>query len=304
KGKLDVVFANAGAAQPAPFGKISEEHYDAVFDINVKGLLFTVQKALALMPDGASIILNASIVASKGSPELSVYSASKAAVRSFARTWTMDLKDRRIRVNAVSPDFIDTPGLSNLLSSSGADLERQKMISNAVPFGRFGTPEEIAKAVVFLASDDSGYATGTELFVDGGFAQVEAANVEARGEARLSSVSKAVQDALMSVLRIPPDDFYQIIYVLPRNRFLHTPSFLGMSYSDDLILLDITFISGRPKETRLALLKALNDGIVAAAGISPDGLLVTFYEVPGENISFGRGMAQRAHISDKAELAV
>jgi len=122
-------------------------------------------------------------------------------------------------------------------------------------------------------------------------------------EARLSSMSKAVQDALMSVLRIPADDFYQIIYVLPRNRFLHTPSFLGMSYSDDLILLDITFISGRPKETRLALLKALNDGIVAAAGISPDDLLVTFYEVPGENISFGRGMAQRAHISDKAEVA-
>src|SRR5262249_23332572 len=172
KGKLDVVFANAGAAQPAPFGKITEEHYDAVFDINVKGLLFTVQKALPLMPDGVSIILNASIVASKGSPELSVYSASKAAVRSFARTWTMDLKDRRIRVNAVSPGFIDTPGLSNLLSSSGADLERQKMISNAAPFGRFGTPEEIAKAVVFLASDDSGYVTGTELFVDGGFAQV------------------------------------------------------------------------------------------------------------------------------------
>src|SRR5262249_32403955 len=103
-----------------------EEHYDAVFDTNVKGLLFTVQKALALMPDGASIILNASIVASKGSPELSVYSASKAAVRSFARTWTMDLKDRRIRVNAVSPGFIDTPGLSDLLASSGADLERRR----------------------------------------------------------------------------------------------------------------------------------------------------------------------------------
>ena len=138
----------------------------------MKGLLFTVQKALALMPDGASIILNASIVASKGSPELSVYSASKAAVRSFARTWTMDLKDRRIRVNAVSPGFIDTPGLSDLLASSGGGLERRKMISNAVPFGRFGTPEEVAKAVVFLASDDSGYVTGTEPFVDGGFAQV------------------------------------------------------------------------------------------------------------------------------------
>jgi len=110
KGKLDIVFANAGAANFASLGKITEEHFDSIFDINVKGLLFTVQKALPLMPDGASIILNASIVASKGSPQWSVYSATKAAVRSFARTWTMDLKDRRIRVNAVSPGFTDTPG--------------------------------------------------------------------------------------------------------------------------------------------------------------------------------------------------
>src|SRR5262249_23032990 len=159
KGKLDVVFANAGAAQPAPFGKISEEHYDAVFDTNVKGLLFTVQTALALMPDGASIILNASIVASKGSPELSVYSASKAAVRSLALTGTMDLKDWCIRVNAVSPGFSDTPGLRDLLAASGADLERQKMISNAGPLGRVGTPEGIAKAVGLLASVASGYCT-------------------------------------------------------------------------------------------------------------------------------------------------
>ena len=172
KGKLDIVFANAGIAKYAPFGSITEELYDSIFNINVKGVLFTVQKALALMPDGASIILNASIVASKGLAANSVYSATKAAVRSFARTWTTDLKARRIRVNAVSPGSIDTPGLSELLASSDVGEQRSKMISNAVPLGRFGTPDEIAKAVVFLASDDSSYITGTELFVDGGFAQV------------------------------------------------------------------------------------------------------------------------------------
>ena len=172
KGKLDIVFANAGVAKYAPLGKITEEFYHSIFDINVKGMLFTVQKALALMPDGASIIVNASIVASKGLSMNSVYSATKAAVRSFARTWTTDLKDRRIRVNAVSPGSIDTPGLSDLLASAETGEQRRKMISNAVPLGRFGTPDEIAKAVVFLASDDSSYITGTELFVDGGFAQV------------------------------------------------------------------------------------------------------------------------------------
>ena len=172
KGKLDIVFANAGAAKYAPLGQITEEHYDSIFNGNVKGLLFTVQKALPLMPDGASIILNASIVASKGLPDWSVYSATKAAVRSFARTWTTDLKDRRIRVNAVSPGPIDTPGLNDLAASTGAGEERLKMISNSVPLGRLGTPDEIAKAVVFLASDDSSYITGTELFVDGGMAQV------------------------------------------------------------------------------------------------------------------------------------
>jgi NAD(P)-dependent dehydrogenase (short-subunit alcohol dehydrogenase family) len=172
KGKLDVVFANAGAAKYAPLGAISEELYDSLFDVNVKGLLFTVQKALPLMPDGASIILNASIVASKGLSSNSVYSATKAAVRSFARTWTTDLKDRRIRVNAVSPGSIDTPGLNELLASSETGQQRLKMISNSVPLGRLGRPDEIAKAVVFLASDDSSYVTGTELFVDGGFAQV------------------------------------------------------------------------------------------------------------------------------------
>src|SRR5438034_4047286 len=172
KGRLDIVFANAGVATYAPFGKITEEHYDSIFDINVKGLLFTVQKALPLMPDGASIILNASIVASKRPPANSVYSATKAAVRSFARTWTTELKDRRIRVNAVSPGPIDTPGLNELLASSETGQQRAKMIAATVPLGRLGRPDEIAKAVAFLASDDSSYVTGIELFVDGGVAQV------------------------------------------------------------------------------------------------------------------------------------
>jgi len=172
KGKLDIVFANAGVAKNAPLGEITEAFYDSIFDVNVKGLVFTVQKALPLLSEGASIILNASIVGSKGFSSNSVYSATKAAVRSFARTWTTDLKARRIRVNAVSPGSIDTPGLSHLLASSQAGQQRLKMISSSVPLGRFGTPNEVAKAVVFLASDDSSYITGTELFVDGGSAQV------------------------------------------------------------------------------------------------------------------------------------
>jgi len=172
KGKLDIVFANAGVAKYAHFGEISEELYDSIFDINVKGLLFTVQKALPLMPDGATIVLNASVVGSKGLPSNSVYSATKAAIRSFARTWTTDLKDRHIRVNAVSPGPIDTPGLSELLASSQVGEQRRKMISTSIPLGRIGNPDEIAKAVVFLASDDSSYVSGVELFVDGGFAQV------------------------------------------------------------------------------------------------------------------------------------
>ena len=172
KGRLDIVFANAGAAKYGPLGAITEELYDSIFNINVKGLLFTVQKALPLLSDGASVILNASIVGSKGFSANSVYSATKAAVRSFARTWTTDLKDRGIRVNVVSPGFTDTPGLSKLLASGETGQERLKMISNIVPLGRIGTPDDIAKAVVFLASDDSSYITGTELFVDGGVAQV------------------------------------------------------------------------------------------------------------------------------------
>jgi NAD(P)-dependent dehydrogenase (short-subunit alcohol dehydrogenase family) len=172
KRKLDIVFVNAGAARYAALGAITEEVFDSIFNVNVKGVLFTVQKALPLLPDGASIILNASVVGSKGFAANSVYSATKAAIRSFARTWTTDLKSRRIRVNAISPGTIDTPGLRDLLASSGIGEQRKKMIADAVPLGRSGTPDEIAKAVVFLASDDSSYITGTELFVDGGLAQV------------------------------------------------------------------------------------------------------------------------------------
>jgi NAD(P)-dependent dehydrogenase (short-subunit alcohol dehydrogenase family) len=171
-GRIDILFANAGVARYAPLGTITAEFYDSIFNINVKGLLFTVQKALPLMPDGSSVILNASIVASKGFAANSVYSATKAAVRSFARTWTTDLKDRRIRVNAVSPGSTDTPGLNDLLASAEVGQQRLKMISNSVPLGRLGRPDEIAKAVLFLASDDSSYVTATELFVDGGFAQI------------------------------------------------------------------------------------------------------------------------------------
>jgi NAD(P)-dependent dehydrogenase (short-subunit alcohol dehydrogenase family) len=172
KGRLDIVFANAAVARYAALGAISEEFFDSIFDTNVKGVLFTVQKALPLLPDGASIILNASMVGSKGLATNSVYSATKAAVRSFARTWTTDLKERRIRVNAVSPGSIDTPAARGLLASSEVGEKRKKMIAESVPLGRFGTADETAKAVVFLASDDSSYVTGIELFVDGGFAQV------------------------------------------------------------------------------------------------------------------------------------
>jgi NAD(P)-dependent dehydrogenase (short-subunit alcohol dehydrogenase family) len=171
KGRLDVVFANAGTAETAPLGKITEEHFDALFAVNVKGVVFTVQKALPLLVDGASVILNASIVTAKGWPQWSVYSATKAALRSFARTWAADLKDRGIRVNAVSPGITVTPGLKQLTAAAGAG-EALTQLAAAAPLGRPGTPDEVARAVVFLASDDSSYITGTELFVDGGIAQV------------------------------------------------------------------------------------------------------------------------------------
>jgi NAD(P)-dependent dehydrogenase (short-subunit alcohol dehydrogenase family) len=164
RGQFDVLFANAAVSDFAPLGEITEEHFDRVFNINVKGLLFTVQKALPLFTDGGSIILNASIVASKGIEALSVYSATKAAVRSFARCWTMDLRRRKIRVNTISPGPIETPSFDK----SG---KREQAVA-AVPMGRIGTPDELANAAVFLASDDSSYVTGIELCVDGGAAQV------------------------------------------------------------------------------------------------------------------------------------
>ncbi len=172
KGRIDVVFANAGGGSLAPLGAITEEHFDTTFSSNVKGLLFTVQKALPLLRDGASIILNASIAGSKGLEGFSVYSATKAAVRSFARSWTVDLKARKIRVNAISPGPIDTPGLNGLGLSEQQIEEFKKNMVGSVPLGRMGDADEIAKAALFLASDDSSYVTGVELFVDGGMAQI------------------------------------------------------------------------------------------------------------------------------------
>jgi NAD(P)-dependent dehydrogenase (short-subunit alcohol dehydrogenase family) len=170
RGPIDILFANAGIAENSPLGEISEELYDRMFDINVKGALFTAQKALPLLRDGASIILTSSIVGSKGLANRSVYSATKAALRSFARTWTTDLKGRRIRVNVVSPGAIDTPGLRVLVNADGERLDA--IFRDRVPLGRVGRTDEIAAAVSFLASDDSSYVTGIELFVDGGMAQV------------------------------------------------------------------------------------------------------------------------------------
>jgi NAD(P)-dependent dehydrogenase (short-subunit alcohol dehydrogenase family) len=170
KGRIDILFANAGIAEAAPLGEISEDHFDRQFDINVKGTLFTVQKALPLMPQGASIILNASVVGSKGFANRSVYSATKAALRSFARTWTSDLKGRKIRVNVVSPGGTDTPGLQGLAKTDSKGLD--ELYRERVPLGRVGRPADVAAAVSFLASDDSSYITGIELFVDGGAAQV------------------------------------------------------------------------------------------------------------------------------------
>src|SRR5271156_7238371 len=172
KGRLDVLFANAGSGRLAPIGQITEEHFDNTFNTNVRGLLFTVQKALPLMPPGSSIVLNASTTSIKGTPAFSVYSATKAAVRSFARNWTLDLKDRKIRVNAVSPGPIETPGLNGLGKNAEETAQFKAAMVSAVPMGRLGTSDEIAKVVSFLASDDSSFITGIELFVDGGMAQI------------------------------------------------------------------------------------------------------------------------------------
>jgi NAD(P)-dependent dehydrogenase (short-subunit alcohol dehydrogenase family) len=172
KGRIDILFANAGVGELAPLGTITEAQFDKTFGINVKGLLFTVQKALPLFHDGGSIILNASIGGSKGIEATSVYSATKAAIRSFARTWTVELKHRKIRVNAISPGPIDTPAF-NSLAQTKEEIEKIKTrLVAGVPLGRMGSPDEIAKAVSFLASDDSSFITGIELFVDGGMAQI------------------------------------------------------------------------------------------------------------------------------------
>ena len=166
KGRIDVLFANAGIFENASLGSITEEHFDKIFSVNVKGVLFTVQKALPLLQDGGSIILIASVAGSKGFKRSTVYSATKAPIRSFARSWTVDLKNRKIRVNAISPGVIETP--------MSAELSEQlkTILVSTVPLGRMGRPDEIAKAVAFLASDDSSYITGIELFVDGGLAQI------------------------------------------------------------------------------------------------------------------------------------
>ena len=167
-----MLFANAGIAEFAPIDAVPETQYDRQFDINVKGLFFTVQKALPLLTDGATIVLMASIVASKGFESNSVYSATKAAIRSLARTLTSDLKARRIRVNAISPGPIETPGLNSVIDSPEELAHFKAQMVSTVPLARIGEADEIAKAVVFLASDDSSFVTGTELFVDGGMAQV------------------------------------------------------------------------------------------------------------------------------------
>jgi NAD(P)-dependent dehydrogenase (short-subunit alcohol dehydrogenase family) len=172
-GRLDIVFANAGGGEFAALGEITEEHVDRWLSINIKGTLFTVQKALPLLPDGASIVMNGSIAAVKGFPAFSVYAATKAAIRSFARSWSVDLKSRRIRVNVIAPGTVVTPGYRTGLKMSDQQIEDfAEQAAAGTPLGRTGTPEEIANAVLFLASDDSSYITGVELSVDGGSAQI------------------------------------------------------------------------------------------------------------------------------------
>jgi NAD(P)-dependent dehydrogenase (short-subunit alcohol dehydrogenase family) len=170
--QIDVVFANAGGGEMAPLGAITEEHYQSTFDTNVKGVLFTVQKALPLLKDGASVILTSSTTSISGTAAFSVYSATKAAVRNFARNWILDLKDRHIRVNAVSPGVTDTAGLDELFGGGEQAQGTKAYLASLIPAGRVGQPEEIAKAVLFLASDDASFVNGIELFVDGGQAQI------------------------------------------------------------------------------------------------------------------------------------
>ncbi len=169
-GRLDILFANAGIGAFVPLGQITEAHFDNIFGVNVKGTVFTVQKALPLMRDGGAIVINGSMVSVKGMAAFSVYAATKAALRSFARTWSVDLKGRGIRINVVSPGTVITPGYGAL---GDAHIDQiKKGVAATTPLGRVGTPEEIASAVVFLASDESSYMTGADLFVDGGAAQI------------------------------------------------------------------------------------------------------------------------------------
>lgn len=173
KGRLDVLFANAGGGAFVPLEEVTEEHFDKYFGINVKGTLFTVQKALPLMTAGGAIVINGSVASTKALPAFGVYAATKAALRSFARTWTLDLKGRNIRVNVVSPGTVITPGYKNELGLTDEQIEAFKAQAAATtPLGRTGTPDEIARAVVFLASDDASFINGIELFVDGGAAQI------------------------------------------------------------------------------------------------------------------------------------
>jgi NAD(P)-dependent dehydrogenase (short-subunit alcohol dehydrogenase family) len=166
KGRVDIVFANAGLGEFAALETVTEEHFDKIFNINVKGALFTVQKALPILNDGGCIILTGSVASAKGTPAFAVYGASKAAVRNFVRGWTVELKDRRIRSNVLSPGPISTP------LSAAQPQDTIKRMTSTVPMGRMGEPDEVAKAALFLASDDSSFITGIELFVDGGRAQI------------------------------------------------------------------------------------------------------------------------------------
>ena len=171
-GRIDVLFANAGGGEFATIDQVTEAHFDKIYNTNVKGVVFTVQKALPLIPNGGAIVLNASIVSIKGMAAFGVYNSTKAAVRSFARTWTNELKDRQIRVNVVSPGPIDTPIFDGLGESEEHVKQLKASFAAQVPLGRIGTSDEIAKAVAFLASDDASFVAGVELFVDGGMVQV------------------------------------------------------------------------------------------------------------------------------------
>ncbi len=171
-GRVDIVVANAGALEHAQIGHVTEEHFDRLFAINVKGLVFTVQKALPLMADGSAIILMSSTVANKGLGNSGIYAATKAAIRSFARNWIVDLKERKIRVNVISPGPIDTPGLSGVAPDPAALAAMMAGMAAQVPLGRVGAPDEIAKTAVFLASDASSFINGADIQVDGGWAQI------------------------------------------------------------------------------------------------------------------------------------